>query len=173
MRKNASVTFSRNVIRQSLVRTIRPKGPSGSAGLCRPRFSFFSLQLSKNRHRHKRCRWALPLLPSGPTEVAHAALLDFVNKGELLCRQRRRRPRCVAYIGGTPSNCQHRFSPFLNFLRRPPHHHTASPNVPNNQPEKSNLNNKISIALEAAFALYTRGENERLSPGNVGSGRLR
>lgn len=48
---SANVTVSRNVIRQSLCVEpiqIRRSFPS-SASLCRPRFSFFFIQLSKNR----------------------------------------------------------------------------------------------------------------------------
>ncbi|MFC3207377.1 hypothetical protein, partial [Aquamicrobium soli] len=35
-------------VRQSLVRTKPSLRMTGSAGLCRPRFSFFTIQLSKN-----------------------------------------------------------------------------------------------------------------------------
>jgi hypothetical protein len=77
------VTFSRNVIRQSLVRTRHPVQDTGSAGLCRPRFSFFSIQLSKIRHRRRNVVGLL-LFGSGPQSVAHAALLDFTRANFLV-----------------------------------------------------------------------------------------
>ena len=81
------VTFSRNVIRQSLVRTTHPWRDAGSAGLCRPRFSFFNIQLSKNRLR-KRDVVGRVAFGSGPVECRSRGSLGF-HKGELFSRQRR------------------------------------------------------------------------------------
>src|SRR5690606_20156977 len=43
--------FSQKRVRQSLVRTPDPWRDLRLSRLCRPRFSFFNIQLSKNRHR--------------------------------------------------------------------------------------------------------------------------
>ena len=48
------------------------------AGLCRPRFSFFNLQFSKNRHR-RRGVVALIAFGSGPAECRSRGSLDFVQ----------------------------------------------------------------------------------------------
>ena len=113
------VTFSRNVIRQSLVwNHLIPGGKRGSAGLCRPRFSFFSIQFSKNRHRRRDVvgRFAFGF---GPNRVSLTRLSGIsFHKGELSGRQRRAALVGEAYIVGGPSNCQHRFRTFLNFLRQ-------------------------------------------------------
>jgi hypothetical protein len=58
------------------------------------------------------------LLASGPVECRSRGSLDFRYKGELFSRQRRAALVGEAYIVGGPSNCQHRFRTFLNFLRR-------------------------------------------------------
>ena len=78
--------------------------------LCRPRFSFFILQLSKNRHRNA-VSWAGSLLAPAPQSVAHAALQDFLqgrSRSKLLRRQRRAALVGEAYIVATHPNCQQR-----------------------------------------------------------------
>lgn len=87
----------------------------GSAGLCRPRFSFFNIQLSKNRHR-RRGVVARTLVARGRSSVAHAALLNFAegrSRSELLRRQRRAALVGEAYIVGARPKCQQRFQSFL------------------------------------------------------------
>ncbi|WP_206533515.1 hypothetical protein, partial [Mesorhizobium sp. M5C.F.Cr.IN.023.01.1.1] len=58
-----------------------PGGMKGSAGLCRPRFSFFNIQLSKNRHRRRNVV-ARTLLASGPFECRSRGSLEF-RKGQI------------------------------------------------------------------------------------------
>jgi hypothetical protein len=105
------------VIRQSLVRTPHPFRDGRSAGLCRPRFPFFSIQLSKNGLHETRGR--RPVVWSGPPECRSRGSLGF-HEGELFSRQRRRRPRCGGYIVGHPFRCQHRSRKFFGiFCGRP------------------------------------------------------
>ena len=129
----------------------------GPAELCRPRFSFFFIQLSKNRYRRHGIAARFHLKLQRPIEVAHAARLISSTRelrSELLGRQRRAALVVEAYIGPTLPNCQRPFSPFLNFLRQqhatptgrcgswqnflkitqpkpPPHHPGTQPNPPN------------------------------------------
>lgn len=110
--------FSRNVIRQSLVRTAHPWRDACSAGLCRPRFSFFNIQFSKNRHRKRSVVGQSAFALLARSSVAHAALLISINKGELFRRQRRAALVGERYIVGGAPKCQHRFRSFLNFLRQ-------------------------------------------------------
>src|SRR5215510_7034964 len=80
---NDAGNFLSKRVRQSLVRTKLPRRVAGSAGLCRPRFSFFFIQLSKIRHR-KRNVVGLLLLARARQSVAHAALLDFTRANFLV-----------------------------------------------------------------------------------------
>ncbi|SDL19025.1 hypothetical protein SAMN05428953_1291, partial [Mesorhizobium muleiense] len=112
--------FSQNVSAKVSFEPNIPGGMKGSAGLCRPRFSFFNIQLSKNRHR-RRGVVARTLVARGRSSVAHAALLNFAegrSRSELLRRQRRAALVGEAYIVGAHPKCQQRFRSFLNFLRR-------------------------------------------------------
>ena len=98
-----------------------PGGIRGSAGLCRPRFSFFNIQFSKNRLRFTRGRGPLRLWLRGRPSVAYSALLNShkgLFRSKLLRRQRRTALVREAYIVATHSNCQHRSLMFLNFLRQ-------------------------------------------------------
>ena len=76
-----SIILTRNVIRQSLVRTVNPLRDLGPAELCRPRFSFFNLQFSKNRHRRRGvvARFAFGF---GPVECRSRGSHDFVQLRE-------------------------------------------------------------------------------------------
>ena len=106
-------------VRQSLVRTSYPGGIRGSAGLCRPRFSFFIIQFSKNRHRFTRCRGPFRFWLRGRPSVAYAALLNCAEgrlRSILLRRQRRTALVGEAYIVATNNNCQHRSAMFFRFL---------------------------------------------------------
>jgi hypothetical protein len=72
------VTFSRNVIRQSLVRTINPLRDHGSADSAAhvSLSSIFSCQRSDITDA---ISWAMLLLALARQSVAHAALLDFTR----------------------------------------------------------------------------------------------
>ena len=109
-----------------------------------PTFLFLLSSVVKEQTSQNTMSKARPLPPQGPLEVAHAALLKSLNKGELLGRQRRAALVGEAYIGGTPPNCQQPSSPFLNFLRQTTRHQTSSPNVPNTHAQKPNAHNHIS-----------------------------
>ncbi|SDL40608.1 hypothetical protein SAMN05428953_1361, partial [Mesorhizobium muleiense] len=107
--------FSQNVSAKVSFEPNIPGGMKGSAGLCRPRFSFFNIQLSKNRHR-RRGVVARTLVARGRSSVAHAALLNFAegrSRSELLRRQRRAALVGEAYIVGAHPKCQQRFQSFL------------------------------------------------------------
>jgi hypothetical protein len=72
-----------------------PGGDQGSASLCRPRFSFFNIQFSKNRHRNRNV--------DGPGQfglahvsVARAALVISFNQGCL-------EANCLLASGAPPS----------------------------------------------------------------------
>ena len=114
--------FSRNVIRQSLVWTSNPWRDRGPRALCRPRFSFFNIQLSKNGHR-RRGVMGLSLLALGPVECRSRGSLDFVQRmrnteANFFLASSVAAVVGEAYIVGGPPKCQHRFRSFLNFLRR-------------------------------------------------------
>ena len=71
--------FSQNVSAKVSFEPIIPGGIRGSAGLCRPRFSFFNIQLSKNRLR-KRDVVGRIAFGSGPGRVSLTRLsLDFTR----------------------------------------------------------------------------------------------
>ena len=114
---NASVTFSRNV---SAKVSFEPNFPFRVRRLSRtlpPTFLFLLSSVVKEQTSQNTMSKARPLPPQGPTEVAHAALLKSLNKGELLGRQRRPALVGEAYIGGTPPNCQQRFRHFARNYR--------------------------------------------------------
>ena len=100
-------------VRQSLVwKHLIPGGMRVPRALCRPRFSFFNIQFSKNRQCETRCRGPDCFWLGARLSVAHAALLNFAEgrfRSELLRRQRRAALVGEAYIVGAPSNCQQRF----------------------------------------------------------------
>jgi hypothetical protein len=96
-----------------------PEGLSCPAELCRPRFSFFFIQFSKNGHRRHdvmgHCRfWLWP----GRVSLTRLSMIFAERWGEVFGRQRRTALVREAYIGGGTSGCQQGFGTFLNFLRR-------------------------------------------------------
>jgi len=101
-------------VRQSLVwKHLIPGGMRVPRALCRPRFSFFNIQLSKNRHRRRgvvgQSAFALLALSS----VAHAALLISPNlaniEANFFVASSVAAVVGVAYIVADPSDCQQRF----------------------------------------------------------------
>src|SRR4051812_17889359 len=81
------VTFSRNVNRQSLVRTSHPWRDTGFSRTLPPTFLFLHIQLSKIRLR-KRDVVGCVAFGSSPAECRSRGSLGF-HKGELFSRQRR------------------------------------------------------------------------------------
>ena len=96
-----------------------PWRDEGSARTLPPTFLFLQYSIFKEQTPQTRCRGPVRFWLRARSSVAHAALLISFHKGELSCRQRRAALVGEAYIVGGPSNCQHRFRTFLNFLRRP------------------------------------------------------
>jgi hypothetical protein len=114
------VTFSRNVIRQSLVRTVStPKGERFRRTLP-PTFLFLQSSIVKEQTSQTRCHGPLRFSAPGPCRVSLTRLSLRFHKGELSCRQRRAALVVRRYIVVATSHCQHRFPTFLNFLRRCP-----------------------------------------------------
>ena len=115
------VTFSRNVYRQSLVRTISSLAGQGVQQTLPPTFLFLQYSVFKEQTPQTRYRGPLRFWLRGRSSVAHAALLNYSEgslRSELLRRQRRAALVGEAYIVGGPPKCQHRFRTFLNFLRQ-------------------------------------------------------
>jgi len=99
-----------------------PSGTRGSAGLCRPRFSFFNIQFSKNRLR-KRDVVGWFAFGSSPAECRSRGSLWFRPtlrnlEANFLVASSVAAVVGEAYIVGRHSKCQQRFWTFLNFLRR-------------------------------------------------------
>src|SRR5690606_17692221 len=82
-----------------------------------PRFSFFHIHLSKNRHRKRNVR-AVLLFGSGPSECRSRGSLEMIYESKRSCRQRRAALVVGAYIGGPRQRCQQRNRAFFEFLRR-------------------------------------------------------
>ena len=113
--------FSRNVIRQSLVRTNYPWRSKRLSRTLPPTFLFLQYSIVKEQTPQTQCRDPLRFWLRGRPSVAHAALLNFAegrSRSELLYRQRRTALVRGAYIVGACAARQHRFRTFLNFLRR-------------------------------------------------------
>ena len=122
-----SVTFSRNVIRQSLVRTLfRPKAQKGPARALPPTFLFLQSLLVKDPTPQD-------AVSAAPSPVSAPGPLECRSRGSLEVGQpRRRQPASEAnfvvassvaavvgeaYIGGHPQNCQRPSPTFLKLLR--------------------------------------------------------
>ena len=145
---SANVTVSRNVIRQSLCVEpiqIRRSFPS-SASLCRPRFSFFFIQLSKNR-RIIASR-AASLSASALRGKPKLARLNSSNQPSIrrTITTEEANPVGVSsvaavvgerYIGRHRAGCQRGISPNMNFLRQtfPCKNNGRNGQVPQNSPE--------------------------------------
>ena len=113
--------FSRNVIRQSLVRTNYPWRSKRLSRTLPPTFLFLHYSIFKEQTPQTQCRGPLRLWLRGRPSVAYAALLNFAEgslRSKLLRRQRRTALVREAYIVATSANCQHTNPKFLNFLRQ-------------------------------------------------------
>ncbi len=114
------VTFSRNVIRQSLVRTNTPGGMRVQQTLP-PTFLFLQYSVFKDPTPQTRFRGPFAFWLRGLFECRSRGSLEFSQPGllrsELLRRQRRAALVGEAYIVGGLSECQQRSRSFLNFLR--------------------------------------------------------
>src|SRR5690606_25533381 len=97
--------FSRNVSAIVSIRFHPAFAFREPAGPCRPRFSFFSIQLSKNRHRHTVSRVVWHFCLWTPSSVAYAALFEMLQE-RTFWSPAARRPRCDGYIVGDSSWCQ-------------------------------------------------------------------
>jgi hypothetical protein len=87
---------------KSLCGTVRPEGLRVPRALCRPRFSFFNIQFSKNGHRI-RCVLGFVAFGFSPVECRSRGSLEFGPTftklgGEALCRQQRVPPSLVRRI---------------------------------------------------------------------------
>src|SRR5438445_8786866 len=113
--------FSRNVIRQSLVRTFYPWRDKRFSRTLPPTFLFLHYSIFKEQTPHTQCRGPFRFWLRGRPSVAYAALLNFAEgslRSKLLRRQRRTALVREAYIVATNQNCQHTIQKFLNFLRQ-------------------------------------------------------
>jgi len=111
--------FSRNVIRQSLVRTNYPWRSKRLSRTLPPTFLFLHYSIFKEQTPQTQCRGPLRLWLRGRPSVAYAALLNFAEgslRSKLLRRQRRTALVREAYIVATNENCQHTSPKFFRFL---------------------------------------------------------
>ena len=148
-----SVTFSRNVIRQSLVRTfLRPKGlhpqglKKGPARALPPTFLFLQSLLVKDPTPQD-------AVSAAPSPVSAPGPLECRSRGSLEVGQpRRRKPASEAnfvvassvaavvgeaYIGGHPQNCQRPSPIFLKLLRLTQRRLGQRPARPRERPAQS------------------------------------
>ena len=113
-----SVTFLSKRVRQSLVWDfIRPCGLPRSREPLPPTFLFLPSSLVKDQTTF-RCLRAKAIWLQ-PFRVSLARLSVWINESKLSYRQRRRRPRCEAYIVASPSRCQRVFLNFFEFFAAP------------------------------------------------------
>ena len=131
----------------SLSKREPPKSRCGTIGQtvvpaspCRPRFSFFHIQFSKNRNRDA-ASWA-SAFGFGPVECRSRGSLDF--RGRTILSPAARRPRCGGCIGGVSLGCQHRFCGFLHFFERPPSPRFFDLWVPSRQPPAGPHSSRIA-----------------------------
>ena len=113
--KTQSVTFLSKRVRQSLVWS-----PSAPKGIRKPQASAAHASLSSSSIVKERTTSAVlgPKNFPQPFSRSPARLSDWINKSERFSRQRRRRPRCEAYIVVASVRCQRPFSIILKFLRQ-------------------------------------------------------